>query len=295
MNMQSKTPMGAEELGLTGIVLAACGVLLASMSAMNKVEEKTGTGHGSAIYATSEEIDQDSSYLQMKLDDRPIDIPVDVTYISRDGYSVIYDEQHKVPRAVWYELTAGVSHNSSRPSMKFMIDPHTRAGVTHDDYTHTGYDRGHMAPSHAIGAVHGPDAQRQTFYMSNVAPQYPQMNRVVWRNIEQHVFNVKAKRSGRVTVITGPVITEAPDTIGSGISVPTYYFKIVAEHTEQGSKLFAVLVPNTKHIRTSDPDMWADSVDTVERFTGLDFFPGMVNELEAERVTNTWIVAEVQP
>ncbi|MEN9576394.1 MAG: hypothetical protein RL514_4249 [Verrucomicrobiota bacterium] len=36
---------------------------------------------------------------------------------------------------------------SGKRLSKFLTDTRTRSGVTHQDYSNSGYDRGHMAPN----------------------------------------------------------------------------------------------------------------------------------------------------
>ncbi len=56
------------------------------------------------------------------------------------------------------------------------MDTLTIAKVTHNDYTHSGYDRGHMAPNYAIATRYGQEAQKETFLMSNIVPQLGNLN-----------------------------------------------------------------------------------------------------------------------
>ena len=53
------------------------------------------------------------------------------------------------------------------------MDERTAARVSHDDYKPgtDRFDRGHMAPNHAIATRYGREAQLETFLMSNVCPQ----------------------------------------------------------------------------------------------------------------------------
>lgn len=62
------------------------------------------------------------------------------------------------------------------------------------DFTHSGYDRGHMTPS---GDMPDPSLQQETFLLSNVVPQTEALNRHRWEHLETRVRSI-ASRYGEV-------------------------------------------------------------------------------------------------
>jgi hypothetical protein len=62
-----------------------------------------------------------------------------------------------------------------RAPTDFVVDRRLSAPVKPEDYVRTGFDRGHLAPNLAIGRWFGAEAQRETFLMSNVVPQAPEL------------------------------------------------------------------------------------------------------------------------
>jgi DNA/RNA endonuclease G (NUC1) len=52
----------------------------------------------------------------------------------------------------------------------------------HGDYTNSGYDRGHMAPNADFNNTR--ENALATFFMANIWPQTPHVNRVVWLKTE---------------------------------------------------------------------------------------------------------------
>ena len=63
------------------------------------------------------------------------------------------------------------------------------------------------------------------------------------------------------------------------VSVPEYYYKILLDIEKPEIKAIAFLLKNE---RSSAPlKSFTVSIDYVEKLTGLDFFPGMPDEMEA--------------
>lgn len=101
----------------------------------------------------------------------------------------------------------------------FRADKRIANGPTPEDYTNSGYDRGHMTPA----ADSNSDKQMsETFLMTNMTPQLPSVNRVAWRMLEDRVRSVPF-----VHVITGAVYKYPAKTIGKNkVPVPIALYKI---------------------------------------------------------------------
>ena len=192
------------------------------------------------------------------------------TIIDRPGYALGYIEVHEQPAWVQYVLTVDeVSHATVNRSDDFRADPYVPTGsATPQDYTRSGYDRGHLAP--AADMAYSALTMSESFYMSNMSPQDPQFNRGIWSKLEKLVryFAVKEKR---IVVVTGPILpAEKTITIGANnVTVPQYYYKAIYDTTPP-EKMIAFVLPN----RGSNADLrtFVVTVDYVEELTGLDFF-----------------------
>ena len=68
--------------------------------------------------------------------------------IKHEGYTVSYNSDYCIANWVAYELTAQEAKSKKNArSNKFVPDPMVKgATATNEDYTRTGYDRGHLAP-----------------------------------------------------------------------------------------------------------------------------------------------------
>lgn len=105
--------------------------------------------------------------------------------IRHEGYTVSYNSDYKIANWVAYELTAEEAKSKkTERSNKFVPDPMVKgATATNEDYTRTGYDRGHMAP--AGDMKWSAKAMRESFYFSNICPQKPALNRGIWKELEE--------------------------------------------------------------------------------------------------------------
>lgn len=115
----------------------------------------------------------------------PIASDAQTIRVDKSVYSSVYDLQLQSPRQVWWTLRATDLGDTKRePSWKFMPDvPDPRAVARHEDFTHSGYDRGHLCP--AADRSFSIDAMRSTFTISNICPQMPRVNRGTWKETEE--------------------------------------------------------------------------------------------------------------
>lgn len=94
---------------------------------------------------------------------------------------------------------------------------------TNRDYLGSGFDKGHMAPA---GDMPTASAQRESFALSNMVPQNPNLNRGLWARIEERVRReVVLRKEG--FVVTGPAYSGAPKRIAGRVMIPTRIWKAV--------------------------------------------------------------------
>lgn len=91
-----------------------------------------------------------------------------------------------------------------------------------NDYSRSGYDRGHMAPS---ADMPNAQAQHESFTLANMVPQVPENNRGIWAHIEGATRNL-AKDRGELYVVTGPIFVGSNiQRIGGRVLIPTKIYK----------------------------------------------------------------------
>lgn len=152
-----------------------------------------------------------------------------VKLLQNQAYMVGYDEARRNPAWVAYHLKSGESGTTSERPEMFVMDSRTRARIDHFDYSNSGYDRGHMAPNYAIDLVYGAQAQKETFLMSNIVPQQPELNQGPWKGIEKIVVNRYLKDYHELWVIAGPIYQEPVQRLQSGVVIPAAFFKVIVD------------------------------------------------------------------
>jgi endonuclease G len=215
------------------------------------------------------------------------------------GFMVGYSELRGNPLWVIYALSPVPNHapHLKRPS-RFESDWRSLSHVGHADYGRSGYDRGHMAPNHAMSLLYGREGQLDSFLMTNITPQTKPLNEKVWERLEEAELDRLAPRFGKLWVVSGPVFDDHIERLPSSfrVEVPDAFYKIYAVPRPEGApKLLAFIVPQT--VKGKEPlDRFVTNVDQVELRTGLDFFPELdknrAKAVEATIDTGFWQVRE---
>ena len=221
-----------------------------------------------------------------------------VRVLENKGFTVGYSELRRNPLWVAYHARPVERRREYRRPEDFEVDQRTRARVTSRDYSRSGYQRGHLAPSWLIAQLHGRKAQQQTFLMSNITPQKPNLNQKLWQRLEEIESDRFARWFGGVWVFTGPIFDDHIQHLRSGVEVPDAFYRIFVDENPSGApQVLAFIVPQT--VRGDEPlDQFVTTVDDIEARTGFDFLPALKDALE-ERLESTradarhWRLAEV--
>ncbi|MGQ9864175.1 MAG: DNA/RNA non-specific endonuclease [Bacteroidia bacterium] len=210
--------------------------------------------------------------------------------VEHTHYKLCYDEEHE--QALWTAyLIEGKNLKKStvRRTNDFREDPKipTRSARL-ENYKNSGYDKGHLVPAGDFKWTE--QGMSETFYMSNISPQLHDFNAGIWETLERHVRHW-AQKNDRLYVFTGPVFSPRDKKIGpEKVTVPTAFYKAIYDLDEPEKKSIAFLVP---HKPTQRPIRdFAISIDSLEKVTGIDFFPELEdkseNTLEAQCAPKAW-------
>lgn len=197
--------------------------------------------------------------------------------ITHTGYSLLYNEIHEQADWVAYELTKEETVKLYERTNKFILDPKVNTITASDsDYKGSGYDRGHLAPASDMGW--SSTAMKESFYYSNMSPQNPRFNRGIWKKLEE-IVRTWAVENNNVYIVTGPVLKGELTSIGiDKVSVPKYYYKVILDYSQPSIKGIGFVLPNSG---SKEPlKNYAVTIDNVEKFTGIDFFPLLQDKQE---------------
>ena len=219
--------------------------------------------------------------------------PVDITILDRGHFKIGWSNTLRHPVWCAYHVIRDADHAEyKRPS--FILDRSISKAPRPDDYTNSGYDRGHMAPNFAIATRYGEDEQRKTFMMSNIAPQSPALNRGVWRDVEHRIAELWTARYGEIWVVVGCIPSRNGETLsGTNIDVPEKFYQVIIAQEGMDVRALAMIFPQKISWHA-----WAArniiSIDELEEMTGLDFNPDLPqfiqDPLESELPTRLWPV-----
>jgi endonuclease G len=201
--------------------------------------------------------------------------------IYHEGYTVSYNSEYKIANWVAYELTKEEADGKIKRSDKFLSDPMVEEDetVTNEDYKQSGYDKGHLAPAGDMKWSY--KAMQESFYFTNICPQNKGLNAGIWNTLEKQCRKW-ANQYGTLLIVTGPVIEDDLKRFGKHrVGIPNSFYKVVCIPSGNKPKGIGFLFENKNYTQTSIRSM-AVLIDSVEKVTGIDFFPSFPIEIQAE-------------
>jgi endonuclease G len=248
-------------------------------------------------------VDENCIFGLPKLDPQINFGPTDL--VARDGYVLLHSAADKIALFVCEHVSAPQLKGNLARDDKFQADPLLKTGRRAElkDYAGSGYDRGHQAP--AGDQTTDKRLKAETFYLSNMAPQIPALNRQIWKELETQARDWAEKR-GSAYIITGPMFYNTNEesavtatglvhykVIGpDAVAVPTHFYKIiVAKDSLSQWQAIGFVLENRKYPTPKGGDHyhWEEfikSIDWIQKRTGVDFMPEADRD-EAKRLENT--------
>ncbi len=210
--------------------------------------------------------------------------------VTHKAIALEYSESDEQARWVAYMLCAdrtdGKWNRNVTEGAFFHEDPDIATGSAMiEDYKKSGYSRGHLAP--AADMKWDSTAQVECFLFSNMSPQEQSFNSGIWNRAEE-MMRRWANWYDTIYIITGPQLTcGSHEKIGTnGVTVPKAFYKAV--YCPKLHQAIGFLIP---HIQDKAKlEVFAMSIDDLEKKTKINFFAGMDNEetIEANLDLSKW-------
>lgn len=213
--------------------------------------------------------------------------------MQKPQYSLSYHRDNGTPNWVAWRLDASWIGTASRQD-DFRPDPSLPAGwyqVAPEDYSGSGFDRGHMTPSG--DRTRSVADNSATFLMTNMMPQTPENNQRAWEDLESYSRTL-AQAGNELYIVAGGAGSRG--RIGSNrVNVPAVTWKIILvlptgdndlERINKNTRTIAVIMPNDNTV-TQNWRQYRTSVQRVEALTGYNFYsnvPKIVQSLIERRV-----------
>lgn len=214
-----------------------------------------------------------------------------------------YNEDSELAAWVYHMILPDIKEGKLGRSNDFRTDPKVTTGTAEQEdyflvsrgedgetvYDGFGYDRGHLAPS--ADFRWSQQALSESYFYSNMAPQLPQFNREDWVMLENALRKYVMDNDDPLFVVTGSVLKgdlAIQERSKNGVKIPNYFYKVA--YNPKTEKSIGFLYPHREFLKS--PDFYAVSVDSVEAFTGIDFFAG---NAAAEQTENNFEITHWFP
>jgi endonuclease G, mitochondrial len=201
-------------------------------------------------------------------------------------YVVSYSRDRAIPNWVAWRVTRADMGQVDREDT-FRPDDRLPKGwprVTPVDYTGSGFDRGHVAPSADRNS--SPEAMASTFLMTNMTPQTGDLNRGPWQKLEAYLRTL-VTRGSDLYIIAG--VYGEKGKIKNKVTIPTNSWKIavavpagapVPDAVTADTRVIAVDMPNVKGIKNADWQVYRTTVRDIEQKTGYNFLSNLPQNLQ---------------
>lgn len=215
--------------------------------------------------------------------------------LTKPQYVISYNRSRGSANWVSWHLSAAWKGDTQR-SDNFRPDDTLPTGwfrATTSIYTNTGFDRGHLCPSDDRDG--STEDNQATFLLSNIIPQTPNNNRIVWANLEDYCRKVMAE-GNELYIVAGVYGTGGSGSNGgitksfdSKITVPESIWKVIVilpigtndvNRINSTTRVIAVNVPNKQSVTNK----WEDyrvSIDDIEDLTGYNFLSNVPQQIQS--------------
>lgn len=219
-------------------------------------------------------------------------------------YSLEWDNSKVANRWTCYELHNGNSMATVGRNDDFKADQEVAHSSTLSQYSGSGFSRGHLCPS--ADRLCSKEQNKQTFFLTNMQPQYQAHNGGLWSRLEAQVRDYATNDSytslhcDTLYIVKAATIADVAsdaltDNSTSGVYastevdnysellVPRYFYMALLHYNKEADTYHAIAFW-TKHLSTTQSVAnladYAISINKLEELTGIDFFCNLPDVIE---------------
>ncbi len=218
----------------------------------------------------------------------------------RVNYAVEWDCDKKSQRWSCYQMHKGYGGSYSRVEDGY---PNDTENLSPGDYYSTdyirgsGYQHGHICPN--ADRKYSRDANSQTFYMTNMQPQYKKFNAFendgndkgegLWVRMEEWLRDITPTNTTDTLYVCKGGTIDGEDNIITRLQgkliVPRYFFVALLMKNSMGYKAIGLWFEQDGNDWHDDEPLsnFAVTIDKLEELTGIDFFCNLPDDIENDR------------
>lgn len=210
------------------------------------------------------------------------------------NYSYWFDGNNRYATWVAYPLYKDIAASNVSRTDEWAYDPKLPQWCQPTLFkswgTNSGYDRGHQLPS--ADRLHSTDANKSTFYFTNMVAQNSDFNQGIWGDLENRV-RTWASNCDTLYVVTGAVlettsnqgVSHIKDNEGKEVGVPKYMYKVLLRYSKSntengGYSAIGFWMENKKHSSNALTATNAKKIKDIEQLTGFNFFHNLDDNIE---------------
>ena len=212
-----------------------------------------------------------------------------VIQICHTGYFTDYSAELKIPLFVSWTLTSehaiGCIQRDKVNSDRFQHDPLANGvDAKPSKYTKSGFDTGHLADAGDFDW--NMSEFIESFYMTNMTPQVPGLNRGGWKTVEGWT-RVWAHDRGGIVIYAGPIVSSIDKKLAGDIDIPQSFWKII--YDPKRNEAIAFIMPN-QNVNAHDVRQYIVSVNKIEALASITIpLPTSYNK-DATSNLSEWVV-----
>lgn len=228
------------------------------------------------------------------------------SYSGGVNYAIEWDIDKKSQRWSCYQMMAGYNKGVGRYNGNPPYLDYTNFDEEHPSYYYgtdyispSIYDHGHICPS--ADRLYSTEANKQTFFLTNMQPQYKEFNSGIWKKHEEKIRDAWTPKntSDVLYVCKGGTIDDVNNTIPNinvRLIVPKYFFVALLLKNSSGYRAIGFWFEHTSVDNSNnglyDFKNYAVSIDELEQLTGIDFFCNLPDDIEqsveSSYASNAW-------